>query len=99
MFFAPQDERRAAFTYAPVGIAIGIAKVTLRTRHQHDSVLPKTMCDDRPWTDLLVLAQIILRTLQVYVISNRDLCADLVERRRTCFHVTRERPFEGPVKV
>jgi hypothetical protein len=60
---------------------------------------PKTLGDDCPRTGFLVLAQITLRSLQVYVISGRDLCADLEERRRTGFLETCARPIEGPKKV
>jgi len=73
--------------------------LSLRFCERHQADLPETLCDDRPRTGFLVLAESILRSLQVDILSDRDLCADLVESSRTCLHVTRVRSFKGPVQV
>src|SRR6266700_1236421 len=64
-----------------------------------DAVVSKVLGNHRPGTNLLVLPQITLGSLEVHMISGSDLCADLEKGRGTRLLETRACPFKGPIQV
>ena len=72
---------------------------TLRSRYCYYAAVPNVLRYHRPRTYFLVFAQVIERSLHLYVVSDRNRCADLVERGGARRQVTCTRLFEGPTEV